>query len=176
MPGMIFAADLMAVQPGLVLWTIVTFVVLLVVLSKVAWKPILHMVEEREKAIHGAIEGARKDREAATALLEEQRTLLSAARRDSAEAVRKALAEAETARQELVAKSRKEAEDLLVRARQQIEEDKAKAQAELKGLVVDLAIDVAAKVLDDHLAAAGPQRALYEQYVKDLPRSERRAG
>ncbi len=175
MLSVIFAADLMAVQPGLVLWTVVTFVVLLVVLSKVAWKPILHLVEEREKTIHGAIEGARKDREAASALLEEQRALLATARKDSAEAVRKALADAEVARQDLVAKSRKEAEDLLARARQQIEEDKAKAQAELRGVVVDLAIEVAAKVLGDHLADATRQRALYEQYVNDLPR-ERRAG
>ncbi len=171
MPAMIFAADIMAIQPGLVLWTVVTFVALVLLLSKVAWKPILRLVEERERTIHAALEGARQDRDEASRLLEEQRGLLAAARKESAEAVKKALADAEVARQELVQKSRKEAEELLARARAQIEEDKAQAQAQLKGVVVDLAIDVAAKMLGEHLKDPGPQRALFERYVQDLPRT-----
>lgn len=175
MPGLIFASSLMDVEPGLAIWTVVTFVALLVVLRLVAWKPVLHLVEEREKLIAGAIDGAKKDRGEAEKLLSEQKALLADARKEAAEAVRKALADAEAARAELVAKSRKEAEDLLLRARQQIEEDKTKAQAELRGLVVDLAIDVAAKVLGDHLADAGRQRALFEQYVEEIPRREKRS-
>ncbi|HUB08988.1 MAG TPA: F0F1 ATP synthase subunit B [Myxococcales bacterium] len=175
MPGLIFAAGLMDVEPGLAAWTVVTFVVLLVVLRLVAWKPILHIVEEREKTIAGALDGAKKDRVEAERLLAEQKALLSDSRKEAAEAVRKALADAEVARQEMVQKSRKEAEELLVRARQQIEEDKAKAQAELKGLVVDLAIDVAAKALGDHLADPSRQRALFEQYVEEFPRREKRS-
>ncbi|MHB8418959.1 MAG: F0F1 ATP synthase subunit B [Myxococcales bacterium] len=175
MPGLIFAAGLMDVEPGLALWTLITFVVLVFVLSKVAWKPILHLVEERERTLAGALDGAKKDRNEAERLLAEQKALLADARKEAAEAVRKALAEAELARQDMVQRSRKEAEELLVRARQQIEEDKAKAQAELKGLVVDLAIDVAAKALGDHLADGGRQRALFEQYVQDLPRREKRS-
>ncbi len=175
MPGLIFAAGLMDVEPGLAIWTVVTFVLLVVVLRLVAWKPILHAVEEREKKIAGDIDGAKQDRSEAERLLAEQKALLADARKEAAEAVRKALADAETARQEMVAKSRKEAEDLLVRARQQLAEDKAKAQAELKGLVVDLAIDVAAKALGDHLADTGRQRALFERYVEDFPRREKRS-
>jgi F-type H+-transporting ATPase subunit b len=175
MPGLIFAADLMDVQPGLALWTLITFVVLVLVLSKVAWKPVLHLVEEREKTIRDALDGAKKDREESERLLGEQKALLANARKEGAEAVRKAMADAEVARQEMVQKSRKEVEDMLLRARQQIEEDKVKAQAELKGVVVDLAIDVAAKVLGDQLSDAGKQRALFERYVEDFPRREKRS-
>jgi F-type H+-transporting ATPase subunit b len=173
--GTLFAAGLMDIETGLIAWTLVTFLILVVVLRKVAWGPILHLVEEREKTIHDALEGSKKDREEAERLLAEQKAILANARKEGAEAVRKAVADAEAARQEMVQKSRKEVEDMLLRARQQIEEDKVKTQAELKGVVVDLAIDVAAKVLGDQLSDAGRQRALFERYVDDFPQRAKRS-
>lgn len=172
---LLFAAGLVEVEPGMVFWTLVTFVILAWFLSKFAWKPVLHLVEEREKTVRDALEGAKKDCEESERILAEQKAILANARKEGAEAVRKALAEAELARQEMMQKSRKEAEEMLTRARQQIEEDKVKAQAELKGVVVDLAIDVAAKVLGDQLSDAGKQRALFERYVEDFPRREKRS-
>lgn len=169
----LFAAGLMDINTGLIFWTLITFLLLVVVLGKFAWAPILHLVEEREKTIGGALEGAKKDREEAERLLAEQKALLANARKEGAEAVRKALADAELARQEMVQKSRKEVEDMLLRARQQIEEDKVKAQAELKGVVVDLAVDVATKILGDQLADSGRQHALLQKYVDELPRRDK---
>jgi F-type H+-transporting ATPase subunit b len=174
MMGTLFAAGLMDIETGLIAWTLITFLILVFVLRRVAWGPILHLVETREKTIHDALEGSKKDREEAERLLAEQKAILANARKEGAEAVRKAVADAEAARQEMVQKSRKEVEDMLLRARQQIEEDKVKAQAELKGVVVDLAIDVAAKVLRDQLSDAGKQRALFEKYVSDFPQREKR--
>jgi F-type H+-transporting ATPase subunit b len=175
MLGLLFAADLVEVEPGMVFWTLVTFILLVFLLSKFAWKPILHLVEEREKTIRDALDGAKTDRAESERLLGEQKAILANARKEGAEAVRKAMADAEIARQEMVQKSRKEVEDMLLRARQQIEEDRVKAQAELKGVVVDLAIDVAAKVLGDQLSDAGRQRALFERYIEDFPQREKRS-
>jgi F-type H+-transporting ATPase subunit b len=87
--------------------------------------------------------------------------------------VRAALADAEIVRQEAAAKSRKEAEAFLAGARQAINEEKAKAQAELKGLVVDLAIDVATKFLGETLEDPARQRASMEKTLAELPRSAR---
>ncbi len=166
-------ANLMAVEPGLVFWTIVTFVVLVLLLAKVAWRPILRLVEEREKTIHGSLEAAKRDRSEAQGLLDEHRRLVGEARKEAAEAMKKALADAETARLELVARSRKEAEELLLHARRQLDEDKAKAQAELKGVVVELAIEVATKILGDQLQDQGRQRELLERYVVELPQRQK---
>lgn len=173
MLGLLFAADLMDIQPGLIFWTLVTFLVLAFVLSKIAWGPILRLVEERERSIHGDLEGAKNDRAESAKLLVEQRALVADARREAAEAMKKALADAEVVRAELAQKSRKEAEALLAHARQQIAEDTHKAQAELKGLVVDLAIDVATKLLGSELADGARQRALAQGFVKEIPHRER---
>ena len=68
----LLAASLLEVRPGLIFWTIVTFILALVVLRWKAWGPILSLVEEREKQITGAIESAKKERAEAEKLLAEQ--------------------------------------------------------------------------------------------------------
>ncbi|MHB1845712.1 MAG: F0F1 ATP synthase subunit B [Deltaproteobacteria bacterium] len=173
MLGLLFASDLVEVQPGMVFWTLVTFVCLAALLAKFAWKPVLRLVEEREKSIHGNIEGAKRDRDEAQKLLDEHRRLVGDARREAAEAMKKAMADAEAARLEMTQKTRKEAEDILANARRQIEEDKTKAQAELRGVVVDLAIDVATKILGEQLGDQARQRVLLERYVEEIPKREK---
>jgi F-type H+-transporting ATPase subunit b len=171
----LFAVDLMSIQPGLIFWQLVTFGLLFALLRWKAWGPILRMVEQREKTIQGALDSAAQDREQAQKLLAEQQALIASSRKEAAEAVRKALAEGEVVRQEAAAKSRKEAEAFLVGARQAIAEEKAKAQAELKALVVDLALDVATKFLGETLADPARQQASMEKTLAELPRGARRS-
>ena len=162
----VFCASFLDVEPGLVFWTLITFGRLAFLLRWKAWGPILHAVEAREKGIRDAVEGAKVDRAEAQKLLEEHRRLVAEARREGAEAVRRALADAETARQEMLHKSRKEAEEIVAQARRQIEDEVKRAKAELKGLVVDLAMDAAEKVVGEMLNDPQRQRTLVEQYVK----------
>jgi len=168
-PAPVLAAGALTdINPGLTLWTAITFLLLLVVLSKFAWGPIVKMLAEREKSIREAIESARKERAEAEKLLAAQKASLAQASREAAELAKRNQLEVEALRQELTAKARKEADELVASARKQIIEEKTKAAAELRGMVADLAIDAAGKLvkasLDDRT-----QRQLVEEYLKQLP-------
>lgn len=158
------------VQPGLIFWTLVTFIIVAFVLRRVAWGPLLEAVNEREKQIQSSIDAAKKERAEAEKLLGEQKTAIAAARQEAAESLRKTQTDMEKLREELMAKSRKEAEDLKVDARRTIEAEKNKAIADIKNEAVNLAIQIAEKLLTEKLDDA-KHRALAEQFVSDLAKS-----
>ena len=124
--------SLIDVQPGLIFWTLVTFIVVAFVLRRVAWGPLLQAVNDREKQIQSSIDAAKKERAEAEKLLAEQKTAIAAARSEAAEALRKTQTDMEKLREDLMAKSRKESEELKVDARKTIEAEKVKAIADLK--------------------------------------------
>lgn len=164
----LLASSFVEVRPGLIFWTIITFLLVLLVLRWKAWGPILALVEEREKQIANAIESAKRERAEAEKLLAEQKTAIAEARREAAEMMRRNQQEVEKFREELMAKSRQEAEDLKSSALREIEEQKARAIAEVRSLAVDLAVDVAGKLLGEKMDDV-KHRALAEQFVKALP-------
>src|SRR5262245_2013173 len=104
-------ATLIDVQPGLIFWTLVTFIIVAFVLRRVAWGPLLQAVADREKQIQSSIDAAKKERAEAEKLLAEQKTAIAAARAEAAEALRKTQTDMEKLREELMGKSKKEAED-----------------------------------------------------------------
>jgi F-type H+-transporting ATPase subunit b len=164
------AGGIADINPGLTLWAAITFLLLVVVLGKFAWGPIVKMLDEREKTIREAIESAKKERAEAERLLAEQKASLAAASREAAELAKRNQQEVETFRQELTAKARKEADDLVAGARKQIVEETAKAATTLRGMVADLAIEAAAKLVKANLDDKS-QRQLVEDYLKQLPTS-----
>jgi len=167
--NLLAAAGFMDIRPGLIFWTIVTFVILATVLRAKAWKPILSLVSEREKQIQNAIESAKRERAEAEKLLAEQKTAIAEARREATEMMRKNQADVEKVRDELMAKSRKEAEDLKLQAKREIQEEKLKAVAELKAMSVDLAIDIAQKLIGEKMDDS-KHRMLAEQFIDQLPK------
>jgi F-type H+-transporting ATPase subunit b len=169
MSTLLAAASFMDIRPGLIFWTIVTFIIVAIVLRLTAWKPILELVTEREKLIENAIESAKRERAEAEKLLAEQKKAIAEARREAAEMMRKNQADMERFRDELMAKSRREAEQLKNEAARAIQEERAKAVAEVKALSVDLAIDIAAKLLGEQLDGQ-KQRKLAEQFIEQLPK------
>lgn len=170
----IVLASLIEVNPGLVFWTLVTFIVVIIVLGRVAWKPILGLIEEREKAIADAIDAAKRERAEAEKLLAEQKSAIADARREAAEMMKKNRDEVERFREELMAKSKKDAEALLLTARKQIDEEKTKALAEVRVTAVDLAIQAASKLLGQNLDE-GKHRQLVNEYIANLPKEQPRA-
>ena len=140
----VLASQLHEVRPGLIFWTIVTFLIVVFVLRAKAWGPILGLVEEREKQITNAIESAKRERAEAEKLLAEQKTAIAEARREAAEMMRKNQAEMERFREELMAKSRKEAEELKAQRppRDRGPEDR-RPSPRCSAMAVDLAIEVA---------------------------------
>lgn len=165
----VFAAGgITSINPGLTLWTGITFLLLLAVLAKFAWGPIVKQLAERERSIREAIDSAKKERAEAEKLMVEQKEALARAQREAAELARRNQAEVETLRQELTARARKEADELVADARRQISEEMSKAKAELKAQVVDLAIDAASRLVKANLDEKA-QRALVEEYIAQLP-------
>ncbi len=164
----VLAAGIMDLRPGLTLWTALTFLLLLVLLSKFAWGPIVKMLDERERTIRDAIEQAKKERAEAERMLADQKAALAAAQREAAALAQKSKQEVEALRADLTARARKEADDLVASARKQIQEEKAKALSDLRGQVADLAIDAARRLIQSSLDEKA-QRALVEEYIAQLP-------
>jgi F-type H+-transporting ATPase subunit b len=167
MPLLLAESGFLEVRPGLIFWTLVTFVLAFFVLRRVAWGPILARVEEREKTIQGALDAAKHERAEAEKLLGEQKAAIATARREAAEMVRKNAEDVERLRADLLAKARAQAEELKADAKRSIDEEKVKAVAEVKHVAADLAVQIAEKLLGEHLDA-DKQRKLAQQYVESL--------
>lgn len=154
---------------GLVFWTLVTFLLLLFVLSKYAWGPILQAMNAREERIKGELANARRERDDAQRLLEEHRALVTLARKERADAVESGRQDAERLKTEILEDARRQREQLMQQAQAQIDAGLRHARAELKSEVADLAIQAAGKLLGSNLDDA-TQHRLVEEYVTDLER------
>jgi len=164
----VLAAGIMDLNPGLTLWTAITFLLLILVLSKYAFGPIVKMLDERERTIRDAIDQAKKEREEAERLLATQKESLLKAQREAAEIAKRNQQEMEAFRAQLTSQAKKEADDLVATARKQIGEEKAKAVADLRSQVADLAIGAAARIVRSSLDEK-TQRELVEDYIREVP-------
>jgi len=162
------AAGIMDLNPGLTLWTAITFLCLILVLWKFAFGPIGKMLAERESTIRDAIDSARKEREEAEKLLAQQKEALVKAQRDAAELAKRNQQEMEAFRSQLTAQARKEADDLVATARKAIGEERRLAVAQLRAEVADLAGAAAGRIVKSSLDEK-TQRQLVDEYIKDLP-------
>ena len=162
--------DLLSPSYGLMVWTLLIFVILLFVLSKFAFKPITAAVEAREQALQAAMDAAKRDREEAALLLAEHRASLDALRAEGQKLIADARAAAERVRAELVEQAHVEQQRMLERARAEISAERAKAIAELRREAVDLAILGAGKVIGQNLDREA-NRKLVESFLASVTTS-----
>jgi len=156
-----------SINPGLILWTIVVFGLLLALLWKLGWPAILKSVEDREKRIQQQLDEAERARAEAARLLEEHKRTLGNARGEAQEIVVRAQALAEKERQGILERARAEQEQLLERARKEIGEEKEKALLALRREAVDLSIAAASKLIEANLDSAA-NRKLVLEYLASL--------
>jgi F-type H+-transporting ATPase subunit b len=154
-------------KAGLMFWTLIIFVFLLVVLSKYAYKPLLAAVEAREAALEKAITEAKADREAAAKLLAEQQAALTQTRADVQKVMADGRAASDAMRSEMLEKVKQEGADMLDRTRREMQAEKEKAVAELRREAVDLAISGASKVIGRNLDSA-TDRTMVESFLAGL--------
>ena len=154
---------------GLIFWTLVTFLLLLFLLSKFAWGPILGAMNAREEGIKGDLDKAQRERDEAQRLLEEHRALILLARKERADAVEAGRRDAERLKAEILDEARKQREQLMKQAETQIDAGLRQARAGLKSEAADLAIQAAGKLMGKSLDDA-TQRRLVEDYLADLER------
>ncbi len=167
LPVLLAADSFVSVRPGLIFWTLVTFLIAAVALRRIAWRPILALVDQREKGIANAIDSAKRERAEADKLLAEQKSAVVEARREAAEMLRRNHEDVEKLRADLVARARAEAEAMKADATRAIQDERAKAVAEVKSVAVDLAIQIADKLLRERLDP-GKQRALVAEYLDEV--------
>jgi len=159
--------SLLSPSGGLMLWTIIIFVVLMFVLSRFAFKPMLAAVEAREQALREAIENAQRDREEAERVLAEHRAQLERARGEAQKLIADGRSTAEKLRNDLLEQTRTQQQELLERARRDIETEKQNAIAALRREAVDLAIAGASKVIERNLDSDA-NRKLVESYLSSV--------
>jgi len=141
--------SLISLEPGSMLYTLLTFFILLLILWKFAWGPIVKGLEAREEKIHGAIEEAQRDREEAQKLLQDYEEKLKTASQEISERLSKADKEAQARIEQAKQQASDEGEKLIARAKQEIEAQKEKVSGELRAEVADLAASIAAAAIGE---------------------------
>ena len=139
------------INPGLIVWTVVTFVLLLAVLGKFAWKPLLQALQEREESIRNAVEQSEKARSEAAALLKQNERNMARAEEEFQKVIHEGKALAEKMKDEIVTKAKQQAQRELQMAKEEIQRDVDAAKQQLRSEVADLAITAAEKILDETL-------------------------
>jgi F-type H+-transporting ATPase subunit b len=132
---------------GLMIWTVVTFVLVMLVLTKSAWKPILDAINAREAGIRENIERAEKANAEANGLRERYEAQLAEAQRKIQEMVSQARTDGERARAELVAAAKAEADRIVEKGRRDLGGETEKLRQQLRSEVADLSLVLAEKIL-----------------------------
>jgi len=159
---------IMAIRLNLMLWTLVIFLLLFWILKRFAFPAILGEVEKREKALQDAIDSAKRDREEAQRILEEQRKQIEAARGDAQKLIADGRAVAEKMRADMVEQTHQEQQTMIERARREIETERDRAIAQLRREAVNLAIAGASKVIEQNLDNT-KNRQLVESFLSSIP-------
>jgi F-type H+-transporting ATPase subunit b len=166
---------LMSPTPGLMIWTLIIFALLFFVLKRFAFPPILGAVEARERALEEAIEGAKRDRDAAARLLAEQQAALDATRGEAQQLLAQARTAGERLRADMIEQTKQQQTELLERARRDIDAERMRAIADLRREAVDLALAGATKVIGRNLDDQSNRR-LVEDFLATVPPAAAAAG
>lgn len=160
--------DLILPDYGLLFWTGLVFVLLLFVLTKFAWKPILNAVNTREKNIAEALELAEKTKAEMQALQAQNENLLKEARAERDKIVKDAHEIAAKMVEDSKANAKAESAKIITAAHQAIEVEKSAAISELKAHVAALSIEIAEKIVRSELASDDKQKALASKLAEDI--------
>ncbi|SVB88081.1 uncharacterized protein METZ01_LOCUS240935 [marine metagenome] len=162
--------DLVTPEIGLIFWTTVVFLLLLIVLKKYAWKPILRSVDERNKNIEDALKAADKAKEEMLALNADNERILMEAKKERDVLLKEGREIKENIINEAKDKARIDAEKILKTTKEQITNEKMKAITELKNQVADLSIEIAEIILKSELQDLNKQKELVSSALekKDL--------
>jgi len=161
---------MLQVNPGLIVWTIVTFILLLAILRKFAWKPMLEALTRREEGIRSSIERAENAKQEAEHILEENRKQLARADEESRHILNESRSLAEKLKNEIVEKANQQARVMVEQARQEIGRDKDIAITQLRGEVADLAVKAAEKILGETLDGS-KHKKIIDDILKGLPKN-----
>ena len=156
--------DLLTPSFGLIIWTLIAFVIVFLILKKYAWKPILSSLSEREKNINDSIQSAEKIKAEMANLKSENEMLLAQAREERAVMMREAKETRDKIIMEAKEQARQETNKIVADAQSTINQQKMAAITDLKNQVGNLVLEVSEKVLRRELSSKDEQ----EKYIKEL--------
>lgn len=149
-------------DPGLFIWTIVTFLVLLALLAKFAWRPLLQALERRQEAIKKSLDDAERAKQEWEQLQQDAAKILRQARVDAGSIIAQTRSDAERLREDLKQKAKDEADSILRNAQQQIQLQTRQALEQIRHEVADIAVLLASKLLERNLAKEDNDRLISE--------------
>lgn len=160
--------ELVTPSIGLIFWTTLVFLILMFILTRYAWKPMLSAVKDRERSIIEALQAAELAKEEMKKLSNENEKLLQEARMERDKIVKDALQAAAKLRQDAADSASTEAAKIVETARKAIETEKEAAKTELLNMVASLSLEVAEKVLRKQLQSDKVSQELIDQYIKEV--------
>ncbi|MEN8192395.1 MAG: F0F1 ATP synthase subunit B [Bacteroidota bacterium] len=158
---------LLDVNPGLIVWVTLTFIVLLFVLKKLAWSPILNSLNEREEFIKNSLENAEKAQQEAEKLLQENKANLAKAEEEAQKVIAEGREYSEKIKNQMLEESKNEASKMIKEATSEIERKNQEAFNNLKDQVAEIAIEAAEKIIRSSLDKE-KQKEIIDNYLKDL--------
>jgi F-type H+-transporting ATPase subunit b len=158
-------------DPGLFIWTIATFLVLVGLLARFAWKPLLKALDERQTSIRKSLEDALSARNELERLQSESAEIVRTARVEADAIISKSRSDGDVLREELRDKARSEADKILNEARRQIDMEKNQALREIRNEVADLSIAIASKLLERNVSSDDNQKLVRDTIRQLEPRA-----
>jgi F-type H+-transporting ATPase subunit b len=147
---------------GNAIWTLGIFVIVVIVLGKFAWGPVLGLLQQREEFIHTALADAKRDRDAAEASLKEYAAKLQTAHAEAAVILEETRRDAERLREETRQRARTEADKVLANAQRQIQLETSRALEQIRREAVDLSVMIASKIIQRNLSKEDNERLIDE--------------
>lgn len=158
--------EILKVEEGLIIWELIAFIGLFLILRQFAWGPLLGILKDREDNIRESVEKAEQTRVEAERLMEDYKKQLSEARAEAQQIIEQGRKFGDSMKEEIVAKARQEAEAVAAKATEEIIREKDAAVAQLQGKVADLAIDAAARVVNQSFDKQAHEK-LIDQFLSE---------
>jgi F-type H+-transporting ATPase subunit b len=154
-------------DPGLFIWTIITFLVLLTLLAKFAWGPLLRALESRQESIRKSLDDALQAKQELERLQQESVQIIRQARLDAEAVISQSRSDGDRLREEIKQKARAEADHILKSAERQIQLETSRALQQIRHEAVDLSVQIASKILQRNISKEDNER-LIDDAVKQL--------
>ena len=154
-------------DPGLFIWTIVTFLVLLALLAKFAWTPLLQALETRQNAIRKSLDDAQQAKVELERLNVESGHIIQRARVDAEAIISQSRVDGDRLREEIRSKARTEADHIVKNAERQIQLETSRALEQIRREAVDLSVMIASKIIQRNLSKEDNER-LIDQALKQV--------
>lgn len=162
--------SLLSINPGLIIWTIIIFILLILLLKKLAWKPLITALNNRENLIKDSVQKAEQMRNDADRLLQENKRILEKAEDESRKIINEGRQLSEKLREEMVMKTQDDTSKMIKQAKSEIEREKISALNDLKSEIASLAIGAAEKIIDENLDEQ-KQKKIVDKFIQQIPKN-----